>query len=107
MQHILLYVPASSIWPTAKDYTDKGPSPEGYLRGYNIEVKKPDGTTGWLSCVWISETIQEYINKESTQFWFSDYGWTWTGRVCFRGYAVKKWSDEERDYYVEQVEVAY
>ena len=42
MQHILLYVPASSIWPTATDYTDKGPSPDGYLRGYNIEVKKPE-----------------------------------------------------------------
>ena len=32
------YVNASSIWPTAKDYTDRGYI-AGYVRGYNIEVK--------------------------------------------------------------------
>ena len=32
----LSYIPASEIWPGAKDYDDEGPR-DSLLRGYNVE----------------------------------------------------------------------
>ena len=81
----LQYVPASEIWPGAKDYIDEGQR-EGLVRGYNVEVKKADGTTGWDSAVYIRETIEEYLKDSFTQLWFADRGVVATGRICFRGY---------------------
>ena len=92
-------VPASQIWPTAQDFTDKGFIP-GLVRGYNIEVRKADGTTGWMSSEWIEGDPEVVFNDEFHCWSRHDYGFTATGRICFRGYGFEKFDYGERDYYV-------
>lgn len=94
-------VPANSIWPNATSYEDKGPI-KGYVRGYNVEVVK-NGKIDWMSCVWIRESIEEYVNDESTRYWYLDCGVTPTGRVSFRGYGIERYDPDERDTYIEEV----
>lgn len=83
----LEYIPASEIWPGAKDYDYEGPK-DSLVMGYNVEVRKADGTTSWDSCEYISVNIEEELNSEFKQWWYADRGVTPTGRICFRGYAV-------------------
>lgn len=88
----LQYVPASEIWSAATDHIDKGPK-DSLVRGYCVEVRKADGTTGWDSCEYISGTIEDELNSEFKQWWYKDRGVTPTGRICFRGYAIHTWDD--------------
>ena len=92
------YVNASSIWPTAKDYTDLGERP-GFVRGYNVEVVK-DGKTDWVSCSWFEGDPNIYFNDEFHTWLNAEHGWEYTGRICFRGYGVEMWDPEERDFYI-------
>ena len=59
------YVPANQIWPTAEVFVDNGYKP-GYVRGYNIEVRKADGTTYWESACWFAEEPEESIKSVNT-----------------------------------------
>lgn len=93
------YVPANEIWPTATPYTDKGIR-EGLVRGYNVEVRKADGTTAWMSCVYIRGTIDGYLKDEFTKFWYSDLDVTPTGRICFRGYGIEEYDCVEREVFI-------
>lgn len=93
------FVPASSIWPTAKSYKDKGIVP-GYVRGYNIEVTTPNGTTSWLSSNFIHGEPEDDLNDEYNLWRRSDWGWVPTGRITFRGYYTEHYDYEERDEYV-------
>lgn len=97
------YLPASQIWDGAKDHEDKGLR-KGLLRGYNIELRKTDGTTFWLSCCYMSNTPEEYFNDDFYYCYFKDYGWTPTGRICFRGYGISLYDSEEGDWGVKSVE---
>ena len=92
------YVNASSIWETAKDYTDLGER-EGFVRGYNVEVRKRD-KTDWLSCAWIYGDPNDYFNDEFHTWCREEDGLEYTGRICFRGYGIEMWDSEERDYYI-------
>lgn len=98
------YVPASEIWPTAKDCIDKGYK-SGLVRGYNIEITTSDGKTDWLSCSYIHEDPAEYFDDEFHRWMYADHGWTPTGRICFRGYAREYYDAEERETFVKPVEV--
>ena len=97
------YVNASSIWPTAKDYTDRGYI-AGYVRGYNIEVKTADGTTDWLSCSWIDNSPEHEFDDEFHRWYYAEHNWTPTGRICFRGYGVEEYDPDERDTFIKMVE---
>ena len=88
----LQYVPASEIWSTATDHIDKGPK-DSLLRGYNVEVRKADGTTAWDGAEFIRHSIEEELNSEFKQWYYADRGVTPTGRICFRGYAIPTWDD--------------
>ena len=94
-------VPAQTIWPNSQSFIDKGQIP-GYVRGYNVEVVK-NGKTDWMSCTWIHGTIEDYVNEESTQFWYQDLGVNPTGRISFRGYGVEKYDPSERDYFITNI----
>lgn len=88
----LSYVLPSEIWPGAKDYVDEGPK-DSLVRGYNVEVRKADGTTGWDSCEYISGNIEEELNSEFKQWWYAERNVTPTGRLCFRGYGIHTYDD--------------
>lgn len=96
-------VPANEIWPNSKSYEDKGPI-TGYVRGYNVEVVK-NGKIDWMSCVWIRNSIEDYVNDEYTRYWYMDCGVTPTGRIAFRGYGIERYDPDERDTYIEEVDI--
>ena len=96
-------VPASSIWPTAKSYIDKG-NIAGYLRGYNIEVTNSKGEVAWLSCEYIPGEPEDALNDEYHLWYRSDWGWVPTGRITFRGYYTEYWYAEERDWCVKEAD---
>ena len=91
-------VPASSIWPTAENYIDRGEIP-GLMRGYNLEVVK-NGQTDWMSAEWVYGNPEEAFNDDYHQWSRSDWGLKPTGRVCFRGYGIEEYSFEERETFV-------
>jgi hypothetical protein len=93
------FVPANTIWETAKVYKDKGIIP-GYLRGYNIEVTTTDGRTDWLSANYIWGEPEDALNDEYNLWRRSDWGWVPTGRITFRGYYTEHYDFEEREEYV-------
>lgn len=93
------YVRASSVWPSSKDYEDKGLIP-GLLRGYNIEVKKSNEETFWMSCEYISNEPQEVFNDDFHLWMYNDHLLTPTGRIVFRGYAYEAWDSEVGEYVV-------
>lgn len=98
MFKITEYVNASSIWPTAKDYEDMGER-AGLCRGYNVEVT--NGTkTDWLSCSWFEGDHETYFNDDFHTLQCEEMGWSYTGRICFRGYGIEMYDPEERDYYI-------
>lgn len=86
---------ASSIWPNAKDYVDKGERP-GLVRGYNVEINK-NGEIGWMSASWIHGTPEDYFDSDFYRWHFEDMGAVPTGRIAFRGYGREEWDLEERD----------
>ena len=94
-------VPASSIWPTAKSYKDKGII-LGCVRGYNIEVTTPNGTTDWLSCNFIHGEPEDELNDEYNLWSRSDWGWVPTGRITFRGYYTEYYDFEDREEYLKE-----
>ena len=94
----LTYVSAKEIWPNSESYEDNGLKP-GYVRGYNVEVTK-NGQTDWMSCVWIKDTIEDYLADDFTKWWYSDLGVTPTGRISFRGYGIEENDLSERDYFI-------
>lgn len=96
-------VPASQIWPNSKDYTDKG-CIAGYVRGYNAEILKNDGTTGWLSCEWIETDPELHYDSECYRWRCEQYGWKFTGRFSFRGYGIARYDSEIRDVVIDRVE---
>jgi hypothetical protein len=91
-------VPASQIWPSAENHIDIGEVP-GFMRGYNIEVKKND-VVDWMSAEWIYGNPEEVFDDEYHRFSRADWGLIPTGRISFRGYGVEKWDPIERDTYV-------
>lgn len=94
------YVNASSIWPTAIDHEDLG-GKCGLARGYNIEVTKLDGMTGWMSCEYIYGEPEEEFNDDFHTWMYAEHGFTPTGRITFRGYHMEEYDYEEREtYYV-------
>ena len=94
------YVNASDIWPMAENHEDKG-FRQGLLRGYNVEIKKKDGTTDWMSGCYIEEeTPEEYFLGEFYSFYLDDLGFELTGRICFRGYAREQYDPDERETFV-------
>lgn len=103
MINITEYVPANEIWPTAKTFIDKGYR-SGLVRGYNIEVTR-NGETFWLSSEYIHGDPDVELFDEFHQFYYNDINCKPTGRICFRGYGVERYDYEERDTYIEPVEV--
>lgn len=99
MIKITEHVPANQIWPTATSYVDNGLI-RGLVRGYNFEVKTKDGKFDWLSTTWIDEDPEKYLNSEWMQWYANEHQWTYTGRVCFRGYGEEKYDPKERDTYI-------
>lgn len=104
MFKITEYVNSSSIWPNTKDYEDKGYI-EGYVRGYNIEVTTHEGFTDWLSCSYIYGDPSVEFDDDFHKWYFDEHRWTPTGRVCFRGYGIEHYDFEERDTYIEVVDI--
>jgi hypothetical protein len=96
-------VPAAQIWPNSRDYTDRGYI-AGYVRGYNAEILKNDGTTGWLSCEWIDTDPELHYDSEYYRWRCEQYGWKFTGRFSFRGYGIEKYDPEFNETYIERVE---
>ncbi len=99
MFYLTEVVPASSIWPTAKNCIDKG-IVSGLLRGYNIEVTTREGKRYWADCQYIACEPEEYFNSEWQQEHRADWGLTPTGRITFRGYYHEEYDPDERDYFV-------
>lgn len=98
------YVKASEIWPTAKNFEDKGQRPD-LLRGYNVEIVTKDGKTDFMSCTYIDNEPEEYFCDEFYQFYLNEYGFKLTGRICFRGYGREEYDPYERDTYIIPVNV--
>ena len=97
------FVPASSIWPTAKSYKDKGNIP-GYVRGYNIEVTNSKGITDWMSAHFFEGDPEEYFNEDFEVWHRQEWGLVPTGRITFRGYYTEYWYAEERDWCVKEAD---
>jgi len=93
------YVPASTIWATAVDHEDRG-FIRGLVRGWNIEVTTREGKTDWLSACYFEEDPNNYFNDEFHQWMYNEHGFTPTGRICFRGYGIEEWCEEEREYFI-------
>ena len=104
MFKITEFVSASSIWPTAEDFKDFGPKP-GLLRGYNIEVTTEKGITDWMSATFTELEPEDEFNQEWRVESRKDWGFTPTGRICFRGYYKEEHDWEEREEYVVPVVV--
>ena len=104
MFKITEFVDANTIWPTAKNYVDKG-YVEGCVRGYNIEVKHLDDSTHWLSCVWITSNPEQVFNNEFYSWYFNDNTWEPTGRICFRGYGYEEYDGDDHESYVVPVSI--
>lgn len=75
----------------------------GYACGYNFEVVTRDGRVDFMSCVFEHGTPSEVANGEFEQWYMEDLGFTYTGRVVFRGYYEEHYDFEERDYYYKKV----
>ena len=99
MKFFTEYVPASEIWHNATNFVDKG-AKEGLVRGYNVEVRKFDGTVGWDSCCYIQSEPEEYFLNGYYRYSLEDRGATLTGRICFRGYGIEEYSWEYHDTFV-------
>lgn len=85
-------------------YDDLGACP-GYLRGYNLEMRKGDLVDyASMFCTYLD---CDYSNPEvcSTVDLCAGNGWTPTGRAVFRGYFRESYSIEDRDFYVEPVDL--
>lgn len=98
------YINASEIWPSAKNYEDKGPK-SNLVRGYNVEVAKLNGEKHWWSCEWIHNDPNSCFNDDFHTFMYDQYNVKPTGRICFRGYGEEFYIPEERDYGIRQVEI--
>ena len=96
------YVPASSIWPTATDHVDKGEK-SCLVRGFNIEIRKHDGTTYWESCCWFDGTPEQYYNSDYYLWHFEDSCGEPTGRICFRGYGEEYYDSDEHEYFIKPI----
>lgn len=104
MFKITEFVPASLIWPNAKDFIDKGRR-QGLVRGYNIEVvRNSTKETFWMSCEYISVEPEVEFNDDFHNYYYKEYGLTPTGRISFRGYGIKRWNQEIGEY-IEHTEV--
>ena len=96
------YVNASDIWEGAENHIDKGEK-QDMVRGYNIEIRKHDGTTYWESCCWFDGTPEQYYNSDYYQWHFEDTSSEPTGRICFRGYGEEYYDSDEREYFIKPV----
>ena len=104
MFKITAYVNASEIWPTAENHKDIGYKP-GLVRGYNIEVTTSKGITDWMSCEYIDGNPEEVFNDDYHTWSREDYGFTPTGRICFRGYGREEYDFDEHETFIIPVEV--
>lgn len=104
MFNSLNYVPANEIWPNAQSFIDYGHAP-GLLRGYNVEVIDKNGETHWESCEYIHGEPQKELFDEFHTYYYTDRGYTPTGRISFRGYGREEYDPDERDTYIIPVEV--
>ena len=81
----------------------------GLCCGWQFEFEK-DGKIDYNSVVFFEGNAEEYCDTwlrygEDALFEIERMnGWVPTGRVIFRGYAESFWDDEERDWYVEEVD---
>ena len=76
----------------------------GYACGYNFEVTDRNGRTDFMSCQFEYGTPAEVAMSEFEQWRMENYGFTYTGRVAFRGYYEEHYDFEERDSYYTKVE---
>ena len=80
---------------------------DGFVAGFNFEVKNKDGEYNYTSCHFMEEHPDDYINNLHYDYFDSCRynGWEPTGRAVFRGYGIEKWNPEERDWYVEEIAI--
>ena len=96
------YVNASDIWPTATNHINKGR--RCYLvRGFNIELKKSDGTKYWESCCWFDGDPNTYYNSDYYKWHYEQCDAEPTGRICFRGYGEEYYDSDEHEYFIKPV----
>ena len=96
------YVNASDIWPTATNHVDKGRRC-CLVRGFNIELKKSDGTSYWESCCWFDGDPNTYYNSDYYQWHYNQCDAEPTGRICFRGYGEEYYDSDEHEYFIKPV----
>lgn len=87
----------------------------GLVRGFNIEFQHKDtGEITYGSCVWESGNIEDYFQKQVDDWGYLGFvlfeaekskGYEPTGRAVFRGYGQEKYDPNERDYYIENVNI--
>lgn len=101
----VMYVNASEVCPNAKDCSDYGYI-AGLVRGYNIEVTEAStNKTFWLACEHTNyKSPEDLINDDYHQWYFDEYDYIPTGRVCFRGYGREMYSYDDGEEYIEPVE---
>ena len=91
------YVNASEIWSNAKDEQDQGLI-KGLVRGYNVEVRTRTNELLWLSCEYISNEPEQEFNNDFHKYYYTEYGYELTGRICFRGYGISRYNREVGEY---------
>lgn len=101
-------------WNTGNDSRNYG-YVDGLVRGFNIEFKhKETGEINYNSANFVEGNIEDYY-RERIEEW-GDVGYTPfevetrngyepTGRAVFRGYGVERYDEEERDTYIEDVDI--
>lgn len=101
-------------WSSGNDNRNYGYI-DGLVRGFNIEFQhKETGEITYNSAIYVEENIEDYYRERIAEWGSIGYepfsmekakGYEPTGRAVFRGYAVEKYDVEERDYYVEDINI--
>lgn len=68
----------------------------GYLEGFCVEVKKEDGTIGYMSM----NAVPGDIESEWYEEYMEDMRLTPTGIAVFRGYFIERYDFDEREEYI-------
>ena len=87
---------------------------EGFLRGYNVELKhKVTGKTEYASAVYVPTTLEAYYQQMMDAWGDVGYepfemersnGFEPTGRAVFRGYFIEEYDPIERENYVTEAD---
>lgn len=111
MQYTIIKNSESHTGYDIPDKEYKGQIP-GLCGGFQYEYINDKGEYEYSSVSYYYETPEEYAGKWHTEDggeWVHDTprykGWEPTGRVVFRGYARDYYDPDEREWFVEDVEV--